>query len=54
MDRLDELAHSPAAGRPEASRVVVDISMSLDGYVSGPDVDLEHGLGWAANRCTPG
>jgi dihydrofolate reductase len=27
------------------SAVVVDISMSLDGYVTGPDVDLEHGLG---------
>ncbi|MEU4391196.1 dihydrofolate reductase family protein [Kribbella sp. NPDC023855] len=27
------------------SSVVVDISMSLDGYVTGPGVDLEHGLG---------
>jgi dihydrofolate reductase len=27
------------------SAVVVEISMSLDGYVTGPDVDLEHGLG---------
>ncbi|WP_433009630.1 dihydrofolate reductase family protein [Kribbella sp. CA-294648] len=27
------------------SAVVVDISMSLDGYVTGPGVDLEHGLG---------
>jgi dihydrofolate reductase len=27
------------------SRVVVDISMSLDGYVTGPRADLEHGLG---------
>lgn len=27
------------------STVVVDISMSLDGYVTGPDVDLQHGLG---------
>jgi dihydrofolate reductase len=25
--------------------VVVDISMSLDGYVTGPGVDLEHGMG---------
>jgi dihydrofolate reductase len=25
--------------------VVVDISMSLDGYVAAPGVDLEHGLG---------
>ncbi|WP_026455140.1 dihydrofolate reductase family protein [Saccharomonospora iraqiensis] len=27
------------------SRVVADISMSLDGYVAAPGVDLEHGLG---------
>ncbi|GAB3572727.1 dihydrofolate reductase family protein [Leifsonia lichenia] len=27
------------------SRVIADISMSLDGYVTGPDVDLAHGLG---------
>jgi dihydrofolate reductase len=27
------------------SQVIVDISMSLDGYVTGPGVDLEHGLG---------
>lgn len=27
------------------SDVVVEISMSLDGYVTGPDIDLEHGLG---------
>lgn len=27
------------------SAVVADISMSLDGYVTGPDPDLEHGLG---------
>jgi dihydrofolate reductase len=27
------------------SPVVVDISMSLDGYVTGPGVDLENGLG---------
>lgn len=27
------------------SNVVIDISMSLDGYVTGPDVDQEHGLG---------
>ena len=25
--------------------VVADITMSLDGYVTGPDPDLEHGLG---------
>ena len=27
------------------TNVVADISMSLDGYVTGPDPDLEHGLG---------
>lgn len=27
------------------STVVADISMSLDGYVTGPDPDVEHGLG---------
>jgi dihydrofolate reductase len=27
------------------TRVVADISMSLDGFVTGPDPDLEHGLG---------
>jgi len=27
------------------STVVADISMSLDGFVTGPDPDLEHGLG---------
>ncbi len=37
MDRLAELL------RP--GRVVVDITMSLDGYVAAPGVDLEHGLG---------
>lgn len=26
-------------------KVVADISMSLDGFVTGPDPDLEHGLG---------
>ncbi|MER6583232.1 dihydrofolate reductase, partial [Nonomuraea sp. NPDC001023] len=27
------------------SKVVADISVSLDGYVTGPDPGLEHGLG---------
>ncbi|NDK30235.1 dihydrofolate reductase family protein [Nesterenkonia haasae] len=27
------------------SNVIADISMSLDGFVTGPDPDLEHGLG---------
>jgi dihydrofolate reductase len=39
------------------TKVVADISMSLDGYVTGPDPDLVHGLGrggeslhtWATN-----
>jgi dihydrofolate reductase len=37
MDRLAELL------RP--GRVVVDITMSLDGYVTAPGADVEHGLG---------
>jgi hypothetical protein len=27
------------------ARVIADISMSLDGFVTGPDPDLTHGLG---------
>ncbi len=27
------------------AKVIADITMSLDGYVTGPDPDLEHGLG---------
>ena len=27
------------------TKVIADISMSLDGYVTAPGVDLEHGLG---------
>lgn len=27
------------------TRVIADITMSLDGFVTGPDPDLEHGLG---------
>ena len=27
------------------AKIVADISMSLDGFVTGPDPDLEHGLG---------
>jgi dihydrofolate reductase len=27
------------------SKVIADITMSLDGFVTGPDPDLEHGLG---------
>lgn len=29
--------------------VIADISMSLDGYVTGPDPDLSHGLGRGGN-----
>jgi len=28
-----------------ATKVVADITMSLDGFVTGPDPDLDHGLG---------
>jgi len=27
------------------TRVIADISMSVDGFVTGPDPDVEHGLG---------
>lgn len=27
------------------SKIIADISVSLDGYVTGPDIDAEHGLG---------
>jgi hypothetical protein len=27
------------------TKVVAGITMSLDGFVTGPDPDLEHGLG---------
>lgn len=58
MERLEELLH----GAPTSpGRVVVDITMSLDGYVTAAGVDLEHGLGvggevlhdWAIGRRTP-
>ena len=32
------------------SKVIVDISMSLDGYVAGPDADLEEPLGIGGER----
>jgi uncharacterized protein YndB with AHSA1/START domain/dihydrofolate reductase len=58
MDRLEELLDAAVPGR---GRVVVDISMSLDGYVAAAGVDLEHGLGvggevihdWVLARRTP-
>ena len=42
-------------------RIIADISISLDGFVTGPDPDLEHGLGvggaplhtWAAGSDDP-
>ena len=58
MERLDELLRHPA---PAGGQVVVDISMSLDGYVAAAGADLDHGLGvggevihdWAIGRRTP-
>ena len=32
------------------SKVIADISMSLDGYVAGPDADLEDPLGQGGER----
>ncbi|MGW7532401.1 SRPBCC domain-containing protein [Amycolatopsis sp. NPDC054798] len=43
MDRLDELTRDQ--DRPGTSRVVLDISMSLDGYVTAPGAGPENGLG---------
>lgn len=62
-DSMDRLAETVLTGPHEGrSRVVVDISMSLDGYVAAPGVDLDHGLGldgevlheWAMGDKTPG
>jgi len=39
-DSMERLAEALRPGR-----VVVDITMSLDGYVTAPGADLEHGLG---------
>jgi dihydrofolate reductase/uncharacterized protein YndB with AHSA1/START domain len=58
MDRLEEVVQGLHAGR---GRVIVDISMSLDGYVTAAGVDMEHGLGvggevihdWVFGRRTP-
>jgi hypothetical protein len=59
MDRLEEVVRRLEPSR--RCRVVVDISMSLDGYVAAAGVDLDHGLGvggevihdWAMGRRTP-
>jgi dihydrofolate reductase len=46
MDRLAETVTAKAAEPPRAhGKVVVDITMSLDGYVTADGVDLDHGLG---------
>ncbi len=57
MDRLEELV----SRLKHPGQVIVDISMSLDGYVAAAGVDREHGLGvggevvhdWAMGRRTP-
>ena len=36
------------------TKVVADITMSLDGFVTGPDPDLEHGLGRGGEPLHPG
>ena len=59
MDRLEEVVRRLDGSRP--CQVIVDISMSLDGYVAAAGVDLDHGLGvsgevihdWAIGRRTP-
>jgi uncharacterized protein YndB with AHSA1/START domain/dihydrofolate reductase len=58
MDRLEELVERLDA-RP--GQVIVDITMSLDGYVTAPGAGPDHGLGiggedlhdWAIGRRTP-
>jgi dihydrofolate reductase len=58
MERLDELLRDAT---PTGGQVVVDISMSLDGYVAAAGVDLDNGLGvggevvhdWAIGHRTP-
>lgn len=36
------------------SKIVADITMSLDGFVTGPDADVDRGLGRDAEGCTTG
>ncbi len=36
------------------AKIVADISMSLDGFVTGPEPDLEHGLGRGGEPLTCG
>jgi uncharacterized protein YndB with AHSA1/START domain len=61
-DSMDRLAETIVSGpHQNCSRVVVDISMSLDGYVTAAGVNLDHGLGaggeilhaWAMDEKTP-
>ncbi|MEU8195353.1 SRPBCC domain-containing protein [Microbispora amethystogenes] len=61
MDRLGELVHDQGEDRPEAGPVVLDITMSLDGYVTAPGAGPDHGLGvggeilhaWVTDERTP-
>jgi dihydrofolate reductase len=39
----------PLRGRKAMTRVIGDITMSVDGFVTGPGADLEHGLGLDAD-----
>lgn len=58
MDRLEELVQRLGAAR---GKVMVDITMSLDGYVTAPGAGPDHGLGvdgeilhdWVMARQTP-
>lgn len=36
------------------TRIIADISASLDGFVTGPDPGPDNGLGTAARPCPPG
>jgi len=36
------------------SKVVLSMSMSVDGFITGPDDGIEHGLGVDGSGCTPG
>jgi dihydrofolate reductase/uncharacterized protein YndB with AHSA1/START domain len=61
MERLEEVMHRLDGTSRAGGQVIVDISMSLDGYVTAAGVDLDHGLGvggevihdWAKGRRTP-
>jgi len=36
------------------SKIVLYMSMSVDGFITGPDDSLDHGLGVTASACTAG